>query len=302
MSGKNVAHSVRQRLLNRAKESGVDFQLVLTRYAVERLLYRLARSEHRDRFVLKGAMLFTLWTGELHRPTRDLDLLGFGDPEAERLAGVFRSLCGLAVADDGLTFDAATVAVEAIREDQEYGGQRVRFDARLGQARISLQVDVGFGDAITPGAEEVEYPTLLGMDPPRLRAYPKETVVAEKFEAMVQLGMANSRMKDFYDLLVMSRTFSFEGEPLWRAIAATFARRGTALPSGPPVALTEAFAADDAKTKQWKAFRKRNGLDDRVGDLAAAVADLARFLLPILDSAQRGNEFRANWAPNGPWA
>lgn len=161
-------------------------------------------------------MLFTLWTGEMHRPTRDLDLLGYGDPEAERLAEVFRSLCELAVDDDGLAFEAGTVAVEAIREDQEYGGQRVKFDARLGQARIALQVDVGFGDAITPGAEEVEYPTLLGMAPPRLRAYPKETVVAEKLEAMVQLGLANSRMKDFYDLLVMSRTFAFEGEPLRR--------------------------------------------------------------------------------------
>lgn len=301
MSGRNVAHSVRQRLLNLSKKSGEDFQLLLTRYAVERLLYRLARSAHRDSFVLKGAMLFALWTGEMHRPTRDLDLLGFGDAGAARLTDVFRSLCGLAVEDDGLSFDAATVAVEAIREDQEYGGQRVKFDARLGQARITLQVDVGFGDAITPGAEEVEYPTLLGMDPPRLRAYPKETVVAEKVEAMVQLGIANSRMKDFYDLLVMARTFSFEGETLRRAIEATFARRGTVLPSEPPVALTAVFATDDSKAKQWKAFCKRSGLEKGAGELGVMVTELSAFLLPVLHSSQRGEPFSSTWDAGGPW-
>jgi len=230
MSGKNVAASVRQRLLNRSRQTGEDFQLLFTRYAIERLLFRLAASEHRDAFVLKGAMLFALWTGEMHRPTRDLDLLGFGDSGEGRLRAVFETLCGVAVMDDGLTFAADSVAVEPIREDQEYGGQRVTVAVTLGQPRIVLQVDVGFGDAVTPAAEEVEYPTLLGMEPPRLRAYPKETVVAEKLEAMVKLGLANTRMKDFYDVLVMARTFPFDGDTLRRAITATFARRGTAVP------------------------------------------------------------------------
>jgi predicted nucleotidyltransferase component of viral defense system len=301
MSGKNVAHSVRERLLNLSRRSGEDFQLLLTRYAVERLLYRLARSEHRDDFVLKGAMLFTLWTGEMHRPTRDVDFLGFGDAGAVRLIEVFRALCALAVDDDGLLFDATTVAVEAIREDREHGGQRVKFDARLGQARIALQVDVGFGDAVTPAAEEVEYPTFLGMEAPKLRAYPKETVVAEKLEAMVQLGMANSRMKDFYDLLVMARTFSFDGEQLRRAVAATFARRGTALPGESPVALTSAFATDAAKAKQWKAFCKRGSLEDRAGELAPVVSELSRFLSPVLSAVASGEALSKRWKAGGPW-
>lgn len=301
MSGMNIAHSVRQRLLNLSKKSGEDFQVLLIRYAVERLLYRLARSEHRDHFVLKGALLFALWTGEMHRPTRDLDLLGLGDGGAERLAQVFSSLCELAVDDDGLQFDSATVVVEAIREDQEYGGQRVNFNAQLEQAQIKLQVDVGFGDAVTPGVEEVEYPTLLGTDPLRLRAYPKETVVAEKLEAMVKLGMVNSRMKDFYDLVVVARTFSFEGEQLRQALVATFSRRKTDLPSVLPVALTAAFAADNSKARQWKAFCKRSGLKDMAGELDSVVKGLSSFLLPVLLSARRGEPLKSKWSPGGPW-
>jgi predicted nucleotidyltransferase component of viral defense system len=300
MSGKNVAHSVRTRLLDRSRKSGEDYQLLLNRYAIERLLYRLARSDHGKAFVLKGAMLFALWTGEMHRPTRDLDLLGFGDPSQERLRDVFRSLCAVPVDDDGLIFDADSVTVEPIREDQEYGGQRAKFIVRLGQAKISLQVDVGFGDAITPAAEEVEYPTLLGMDPPRLRAYPKETVVAEKVEAMVKLGLANSRMKDFYDVLVMSRTFEFDGAKLRSAISATFARRGTELPTEMPLALTTEFAADDQKRKQWDAFKKRSGLEGRMGELSAVTRELTEFFTPVLALA-RENGFMASWIPGRKW-
>jgi hypothetical protein len=301
MSGKNVAASVRQRLLNLSRSTGEDFQLLLTRYAIERLLYRLAASEYAGRFVLKGAMLFALWTGEMHRPTRDLDLLGFGDGSEAELANVFRSLCSAAVADDGLMFAADTVGVEPIREDQENGGRRVTFVARLGSARVDLQVDVGFGDAITPRAESVTYPTLLGMDAPRLRAYPRETVVAEKLEAMVKLGFTNSRMKDFYDLAVMARTFSFTGSLLRDAIAATFARRGTALPTVPPVALTEAFAKDGAKHKQWSAFRTRSGLVGKVGGLGEVVAELTAFLTAPLAAAATDAGFVLTWKAGGPW-
>ncbi|RUL81699.1 nucleotidyl transferase AbiEii/AbiGii toxin family protein [Tautonia sociabilis] len=297
---KNVPASVKQRLLNLSRRTGEDFQLLLTRYAVERLLFRLSASEHREGFVLKGAMLFALWTGEFHRPTRDLDLLGFGDPGADRLKRVFAELCRAAVADDGLGFDEGAVSVEPIREDQEYGGQRVGLVATLGQARIDLQIDVGFGDAITPGAEDVEFPTLLGMEAPRLRAYPKETVVAEKLEALVKLGLANSRMKDFYDLVVMARTFAFRGELLCEAISRTFARRGTGLPGETPVALTEAFARDEGKQKQWAAFRKRSGLAD-AGELEEVVKALKAFLQPVLRSAERGEPYRHSWAPGGGW-
>lgn len=298
---KNVAHSVRQRLLNLARATGEDFQLLLTRYAVERLLFRLASSEHRSSFVLKGAMLFTLWTGEMHRPTRDVDLLGYGDPGSERLTAVFQALCAVACDDDGLLFDASAVAVAPIREDQGYGGQRVTLRASLGQARVSLQVDVGFGDAITPAAEEVEYPTLLGMPAPKLRAYPKETVVAEKVEAMVKLGLANSRMKDFYDVLVMARTFPFDGGKLCDAVRATFARRKTALPPTTPVALSEAFAADNSKVAQWRAFVTRNRLQERVGELPEVTAALAGFLLPVLGAAEKGEDFQSAWPAGGPW-
>jgi predicted nucleotidyltransferase component of viral defense system len=298
---KNAAASVKQRLLNLSMKTGEDFQLLLTRYAVERLLFRLAVSEHANSFVLKGAMLFALWTGEMHRPTRDVDLLGFGENSNERLTNVFRALCVGDAGDDGLVFDPDTVSVEPIREEDAYGGRRVTFVATLAQARVTLQVDIGFGDVITPAAEAVEYPTLLGTESPKLRAYPKETVVAEKVEAMVKLGLANSRMKDFYDLLVLARTFSFDGTRVRDAIAATFLRRGTAVPAAPPVALTQALAMDDAKQKQWNAFVRRSGLAKTAGELAEVVIELSAFVLPPLLAAGAANKFDARWFSNGPW-
>lgn len=298
---KGMAASVRQRLLNLSRRSGEDFQRLLTRYAMERLLDRLSRSEHASRFVLKGALLFALWTGEFHRPTRDLDLLGFGDSSAEGLAEVFRSLCAPGTEDDGLVLSAETVTVEPIREDQEYGGQRIKLEARLGGARIDLQIDVGFGDVVTPKAEAVEYPTLLDMERPRLRAYPRETVVAEKLEAMVKLGMVNSRMKDFFDLAILARSFAFTGPGLRDAIAATFQRRGTVVPAELPVALSDACATDTAKLTQWKAFVGRNGLEARAADLGQVVAELARFLGPPLIAAATGEVFEWRWEPAGPW-
>ena len=298
---KDVAASVRQRLLNLSRKTGEDFQLVLTRYAVERLLYRLGESEHKKRFVLKGAMLFALWTGEMHRPTRDVDLLGFGEDNADALAGVFRSLCEARVPDDGLVFAAETVTVEPIREDQEYGGERVTFDVRLGTARVTLQVDVGFGDAVTPKPEQVSFPTLLGMEAPNLRAYPKETVVAEKLEAMVKLGMANSRMKDFYDVLLLARTFRFEGAMLRDAIRATFSRRGTAIPTTPPEALTDGFSTDPVKQRQWRAFVTKSGLSKKAEELGSVVTELAGFLVPPMIAAATRAEFERVWGSGGPW-
>ncbi len=247
-------------------------------------------------------MLFALWTGEMHRPTRDVDFLGFGENSDARLTEVFRALCDGDSGDDGLVFDPNSVSVEQIREEDEYGGRRVTFQATLGPARVSLQVDVGFGDAITPGAEAVEYPTLLGMEPPRLRAYPKETVVAEKIEAMVKLGLANSRMKDFYDLLVLSGMLPFEGARVRDAITATFRRRETVIPATAPIALTKAFATDDAKQKQWKAFVRRSGLGQRVGELSEVVIELEGFVLPPLDAARGTNTFDAVWDPGRGWS
>lgn len=300
MSGKNTAASVKQRLLNLCAKSGDDFQQTLTRYAVERLLLRLSKSAHHDSFVLKGAMLFALWTGELHRPTRDLDLLGYGEESRERLERIFAELCQVDVPDDGLEFLKSSITVDAIREGQEYGGQRIKVTAKLGQARIIVQVDVGFGDAITPVAETVDFPTLLGMESPRLRAYPKETVVAEKLEAIVQLGSANTRMKDFYDLLIISRTFTFEGDLLRMAFSNTFSRRGTTLPADIPMGLTEEFARDESKQKQWAGFLNRSGLEGEKL-LSGVVAKLVVFLVPPLTSAARGERFDASWDPLQGW-
>ena len=298
---KNVAASVRHRLLERSRQRGEDFQFVLSRYASERLLYRLSVSPHREDFVLKGALLFLLWGGELHRPTRDLDLLGFGDSSVAALEKVFRELCATVVEDDGLVFVAESVAGGRIREDQEYGGVRVKLIAMLERAQIPVQVDIGFGDAITPAARWHNYPTLLGAPPPRLRTYPRETVVAEKLEAMVSLGMGNSRMKDFYDLTVLAQQFDFDGARLAKAIGATFRRRKTPLPAPQPLAFSEEFARDTAKRTQWTAFVRRLGLDDAPGELAEVVGIVRGFLKPVISALAADKNFERHWSPSGKW-
>lgn len=267
----NLSASIRQRLLNLSRERNEVFNLVLMRYALERLLYRLARSGHVEDFVLKGAMLFTAWTERLHRPTKDLDLLGYGNNSGEHLKALFQKICQVEVEPDGLVFDKGTVRVEEIRDDQEYQGQRIRLTAHLGNAMIPLQNDVAFGDVITPGMEEIDYPTLLGMPPPRIRSYPKETVVSEKLQAMVALGMPNSRMKDFYDIWIISKQFPFDGSILTGAIRATFERRRTQVPKGVPVALSDEFVANQEKVTQWRAFLKRTLLADQEVELSLVV-------------------------------
>ena len=297
---KDVGASVRARLLRLARDRGEDFQLVLTRYANERLLYRLASSPHASRFVLKGAALFTLWTGKAHRATRDLDLLGFGDPSEAHIRGVFADVLAVDAGDDGVQFDTGSLEVGPIREEQEYGGVRVLVIARIAAAKVRLQVDVGFGDAITPEAAIVEFPALLDFPAPRLRAYPRETVVAEKLEAMVQLGLANSRMKDFYDVVILSRMFEFDGDLLVRAIRATFERRRTPLPAGLPVALTPEFTEDAMKRTQWSGFVRKSG-GEEIGSLVEVIAAIAKFVEQPLAVAARPSPFSARWLPAGPW-
>lgn len=300
-ASRNMGASVRARLLGLARERGDDFQLLLTRYANERLLYRLAASSHGSRFVLKGAALFSLWTRMPHRATRDLDLLGFGESGESHLRGVFAEVLALDVEDDGVLFDVDSLDVGPIREDQEYGGVRVKLDARVSSAKVRLQVDVGFGDVVTPQPIVVDFPALLHFPAPRLRAYPRETVVAEKLEAMVQLGLANSRMKDFYDIIVLSRMFEFDGDLLVRAIRATFTRRNTRWPEGPPVALTPEFAGDAAKVVQWKAFLKKSAAT-YIGDLASAIDAVSRFIARPLARAMADEPWEATWPPGGPWS
>ncbi|MEY4514267.1 MAG: hypothetical protein RLZZ450_6389 [Pseudomonadota bacterium] len=292
--------NVSARLNKLARERRDDFQLVLLRYANERLLYRLSQSPHADSFVLKGATLFTVWTGRPHRATRDIDLLGFGDTSEAHIRDVFKDVFRLELPEDGVAFDLATMVVSAIREDQEYGGVRVVLFAHVASARVRLQVDVGFGDAITPPATAIVFPTLLDFPAPRLRGYPRETVVAEKLEAMVQLGISNSRMKDFFDVAVLARVFDFDGELLSRAIRATFERRGTPLPLVTPIALSTAFADEPNKRSQWSGFTRKANVGE-IGTLSEAVHAVQQFVLEPLQSVANGRPFVRSWRAGGPW-
>lgn len=293
---RNIGASVRARLLDRARAERSDFQILLTRYALERLLYRLSVSPHRDRFILKGAMLFVTWVADPFRPTRDLDLLGHGDNDVEAIAETFRAICAQAVADDGVTFDVAALTAAPIREEVEYGGVRVRTTATIAGARIPIQVDIGFGDAVTPAPVEIDYPTLLDAPAPHLRAYPVETVVAEKFEALVTLGIANSRLKDFYDLWLIAQTFQFRRSALVEAVRRTFERRGTALPVDMPIGLSDEFTA--AWGAQWQTFLGRERMAAAPTVFAAVIAGLRTFLIPLAEAA----DVDRIWLPRGPWS
>lgn len=293
---RNIGASVRARLLERARAERSDFQILLTRYALERLLYRLSVSPHRDRFILKGAMLFVTWVADPFRPTRDLDLLGHGDSDAVSIAETFRAICAEPVADDGVTFEIAALTAAPIREEVEYGGMRVRTTATIAGARIPIQVDIGFGDAVTPGAVEIDYPALLDAPAPHLHAYPVETVVAEKFEALVTLGIANSRLKDFYDLWLIAQTFEFRRSTLIEAVRRTFERRETAIPADIPIGLSNEFTM--AWSAQWQTFLRRERMAAAPETFAAVIGDLCLFLLPLVDAEND----EQSWLPGGPWS
>ena len=257
---RNLAASIRARLKQRADTTKQDFNLILTHYGLERLLYRMSISPHAGNYLLKGALLFSLWYDQPHRPTRDADLLGFGPDDIDTAVTTFREICAMEV-EDGIAFDPASVRGSAIRKEAGYGGVRIDLLAKLDGARITLQVDIGFGDAVTPAPESVSYPVLLDDLPaPQLRSYPKYTVVAEKFHAVCLLGMANTRMKDYFDLWVLLTEGALESTELRRAIDATFARRQLQLPDTTPSGLSDAFARDAVKTAQWTAFLKKNRL------------------------------------------
>lgn len=300
MSGRNVAASVRARLLNHARETGQDFSLILIRYALERLLYRLSISAYADQFLLKGALLFDLWFDIPHRPTRDADFLGLGSAELPHLETIFRDLCGMDT-EDGVTFRPDTVQAAEIRKDANYAGVRVTLLGLIDGARCPVQIDIGFGDAVTPGPEELQYPVMLpGLQAPKLRVYPRYTVAAEKLEAITALGIANSRMKDFFDLWILARYTEFDGETLQRAIHATFDRRRTTLSADIPFGLTDNFARDMQKQLQWQAFLGKNRLEAL--ELEMIMAALRDFLLPPIAAASADSRFPLFWSPGGPWA
>jgi len=298
---KNLAASVKARLANLARAQKEDFQEFLSRYGRERLLYRLSVSEYRERFILKGALLFAYWTGTPHRPTRDMDLLGHGAPDIALLEEVFRNLCKLEVQPDGLEFQPDSVKGERIKDEEKYQGVRLHMTALLEKTRVTLQVDVGFGDRIVPGPEEIDFPTLLDFPAPHLKSYTRESMVSEKFEAMVKLGMLNTRMKDFFDVWSASQEFSFDGPTLCKAVKTTFATRGTKVPNEPPLALTPEFYDDREKNTQWKAFLNKSKLNAEGKSLPEIAAVLSSFLMPVSAAVAKQEAFNQKWQPFGPW-
>jgi predicted nucleotidyltransferase component of viral defense system len=298
---KNSAASVRARLLTLAQSKGEDYQRILGRYAIERFLYRLGRSRYRDKFAIKGATLFTLWTGQTPRPTKDLDLLGWGSSAIRDVESTIREICGIQE-DDGILFDGDTVQGERIKEDDEYEGVRVTFRADLAGARIPMQVDIGFGDAVYPEPEFASFPVLLPMDAPLIRAYPREASIAEKFNAMVALDIRNSRMKDFYDIWFMANTWNFHMSSLRGAILASFERRGVAIPQDVPFALTNEFLNDPQKKRQWNAFVSRLNPGDEPPSLEEIGTLLRTFLLPCISDTPTSKPNSRKWTPSLHWS
>jgi len=296
----NIAASVHQRLLSMARATGRPFNELLQRFAIERFLYRLSKSRHADRFVLKGALMLSVWGGAASRPTKDIDLLGRIDNSLESIAQAMCDVCDVDVQEDGMVFDAESVTVARITEEAEYQGVRVRFEAALGNARVSMQVDIGIGDVLFPQPQDIKYPTLLDFPSARLKGYAMESSIAEKFHAMVILGILNSRMKDFYDIWMLSRTFDFAGEALAEAIEKTFEARHTELAAETTV-FGPSFANDGGKQKQWAAFVRRSNLGDAPGDFSMVAEAVVLFLKPIAQALAVGGAFSGMWKAPGPW-
>jgi hypothetical protein len=297
---KNLPASIRQRLLQVAQASERPFQEVLQYYAMERFLYRLSVSKHADKFVLKGALMLTAWGASATRPTRDIDLLGRLPNRVEDLVDVIRDVCGQDVEPDALVFDADSVAGIVIKEDADYAGVRVTFRGSLQNMPLPMQIDVGFGDVVFPGATMMVYPTILDQAAPQLRGYSRETAIAEKFEAMVKLGLLNSRLKDFYDIWLLSRQFAFDGASLATAIEKTFVHRGTPV-TVEPTAFSAAFATNVSKVAQWRAFLRKSGLDNAPQELASVTEAIAVFLSLPAAAIRDGRSFSQIWPAAGPW-
>ena len=299
--GTNIGASVTARLLNRAKSSGDDFQTVLTSFCFERFLHRLGASDCRDRFVLKGAMLLRLWSDQPYRATRDLDLLRRGDGSFEAIRSDIRAICTTPVEPDAVEFDVNSMTVEAVRAEDEYAGTRATLVARCGTARLTLQIDMGVGDAVWPAAKRYIYPTLLDFSSPLILAYPREAVVAEKLEAMVVLGDRNSRIKDFFDLYYLASESEFDRATLTEAVRRTFVRRRTPIPADSPIGLTAAYWENPSRPAQMRAFARRAGIRLPALPEENFVGLLASFLNPVLDDLRNRRPVNGVWIPRGPW-
>jgi predicted nucleotidyltransferase component of viral defense system len=300
VSKKDIGASVRQRLLNQAHEQGRPFQELLQYFVMERFLYRLSKSQFREAFILKGALLLTAWRAPKSRPTMDIDLMGRIDNSLEHIRVAVEEICGLAVEQDGVEFSEETIEIQRIKEDAEYEGARVRLTATVAKARLVVQIDIGFGDSIVPRPTKIEYPVLLEFPVPQLLAYPRETVVAEKLEAITVLGVLNSRMKDYFDLMLLSELYEFDGAVLHRAVRATFKRRSTEV-EPMPIGLTDDFALVPGKAAQWKAFLRRSRFGTDYANLDDIIRIVRGFAGPVLTAAATEDEFQSLWNPGGPW-
>lgn len=299
---RNVPASVHARLKEIARRHEVAFNQMLDRYAAERFLYRLSASPEVDRFTLKGAALLRVWSKEELRPTRDIDFLAVGRDDHDAVRTSLADVCGVPCLEDGVVFDARTIRVETIRQDQEYGGLRARIQGRLGQVRLLLQVDIGFGDAISPEREKQDYPTLLDLPVPRIWTYPRETLIAEKLEAMVSLGEKNTRVKDLWDIACLARRFAFDGETLRTAVAETFRRRGTSLDGEQPLALLPSYYENPVRAQRWQALQRQVGTGaDGPARLDDTGDELRAFLGPVCASLIEGGPFVRTWPTGGPW-
>jgi predicted nucleotidyltransferase component of viral defense system len=298
---KNIPASVRARLLNRARAKGRSFNELLQYYAMERFLYRLSKSEHADLFVLKGGLMLQMWGGSLTRATKDIDLHREESASVVDLVGVVQDCLDQPVEDDGLRFDPKSIKGEAIRLAAKYNGVRIVFGGVLDQAKVTVQVDIGFADIITPSAQPISYPTLLDFGTPELLGYTPETTIAEKFEAIVSLDMANTRLKDFLDIWTLAKGRSFDGGVLGQAINATFSQRATELPTSTPIALTAAYSSASDKCAQWKAYEKKARVGGEMPSLAQATDLIGAFVMPVVEALNAGEVFIKHWAPGGLW-
>lgn len=298
---KNVVASVLARLRNVAQEASLSFNDILQSYVIERFLSRLSRSPHAGTVLLKGALMLRVWGVPRARPTMDIDLLRRGSADEATLVRLVEQCAAISDPSDGVIFEPATISVEPIRDATEYVGTRIRLNARLDNVRQTVQIDFGVGDAVHPEPRVIDYPVLLASSPVRLNAYPVEAAIAEKFEAMVHLDMQNSRMKDFYDIWILSRTLAFSGPALGQAIRSTFDRRQTRVPAIPPVALTAKFHSEPVHIRQWAAFVRRIGEPALANEFSQVVADLTEFLMPAANEATSSGDYPFRWEPPGPW-
>jgi predicted nucleotidyltransferase component of viral defense system len=299
-SFKNIAASVRQRLLNNARETGRPFNEILQYFAMERFLYRLSKSPYSANLVLKGALMLTVWEAPFSRPTMDIDFLGHIDNNIKSITAIVADICSQKVEPDGIIFDLTSIKGEHITEDADYEGVRVRFHGSLGTAKFTMQLDIGFGDVVIPAPASLEYPTILDLPVPKLLGYSRESSIAEKFEAMVKLGVVSSRMKDFFDIWLLSQQFDFEGKRLAAAIDKTFSTRGTIIQSEPN-SLTNSFAEDPIKVTQWRGFIRKIRLTNVPQDFREVIEAISIFLRPIAERLATKKPFEATWRAPGPW-